>query len=140
MCEFKIFSIQFTVEQLWIYLSIPNIDWNLTECVFIMVKISIYLLFKISQKKTFKVVNKRDEDLTNKCEILVLQMMMVFISEFTGIELTNIQSWSLLMLLWRLIWNKWVLTMRQKQIYDWNKPSMRSWQELPVSRYWSSQK
>ena len=57
-----------------------------------MVKISIYLLFKISQKKTFKVVNKRDEDLTNKCEVLVLQMMMVFISEFTGIELTNIQS------------------------------------------------
>ena len=121
MCEFKIFSIQFTVEQLWIYLSIPNIDWNLTECVFIMVKISIYLLFKISQKKTFKVVNKRDEDFTNKCEILVLQMMMVFISEFTGIELTNIQSWSLLMLLWRLIWNKWVLTMKQKQICDWNK-------------------
>ena len=121
MCEFKIFSIQFTVEQLWIYLSIPNIDWNLTECVFIMVKISIYLLFKISQKKTFKVVNKRDEDLTNKCEVLVLQMMMVFIPEFTGIELTNIQSWSLLMLLWRLIWNKWVLTMKQKQICDWNK-------------------
>ena len=57
-----------------------------------MVKISIYLLFKISQKKTFKVVNKRDEDLTNKCEVLVLQMMMLFIPEFTGIELTNIQS------------------------------------------------